>query len=302
MKKNTVPVKVSVGLSVFNESKKIISVLKGILSQLQKGWSLEEILVYDDCSTDDTYKKIKNFKNEYIKVNTDTERMGKTYQLSRMFRDFSGNILIMFDGDIELVGKNVISEMVSSFKDDKVMLVSGNSKPVPPKNFFQRSVYTTYLVFDKSRKQIKDGNNVFGVAGCILAIRKSLARQINLPGIINEDVYIYLSCISDGWKFKYNDKAEVLYTLPDNLSDYLRQAFRSHPQAVHLDLTKHFGDRINEEFKRPTKFYLKSILEIFLRYPLEVISIIIVNILCRPFYGFVVKRYKLSWFTAKSTH
>lgn len=305
MKMNNIypgPVKVSVGLSVFNEANNIAGVLHGILNQKQEGWELAEICVYNDGSTDDTVREARRVKSPLIKVIDDGKRKGKTHRLSQMFKEFNGDILTMFDGDISFVGRDVITHLVDSFNAPKVMLVGGNSTPFPPKSFFQKCVQTTFDVFYRSRKYIKGGNNIFGCTGSILAIRKHLARQIKLPEIINEDAYVYLYCISNGFKFAYQDKAIVLYKLPTNVRDYLRQAFRSHPEAVEIELRKYFGDLVDREFARPFKFYLKSIVITFLLNPLEVISMVVIHILCKPFYSIISSRYKLSWFTASSTH
>ena len=192
--------------------------------------------------------------------------------------------------------------MVESFTDKRVMLVGGNSTPFHPITFFQKSVYSTFLVFYRSRKFIKGGNNIFGCTGSILGIRKELAKKIDLPNVINEDAYIYLYCISNKYKFSYQDKAVVFYKLPTILRDYLRQAFRSHPEAVTIELKKYFGALVDKEFHRPFKFYFASIFMTFMENPLEVLYISAVNLLCKPFYKTISGRYKLSWFTASSTH
>ncbi|MEN9328011.1 MAG: glycosyltransferase [Chitinophagales bacterium] len=303
--KNLTPqkiIRVSVGLSLFNEANNIAGVLRGILSQKPHGWELNEILLYNDGSTDATIQEIKKVKSPLIKLINDGNRKGKTFRLSQMFQDFSGDLLLMFDGDISFVGTDVITRMAESFDDPKVMLVGGNSTPFPPRNFFQKCVNTTFDVFYRSRKYIKDGNNIFGCTGSILGIRNILAKKITLPEIINEDAYIYLYCMSTGYAFAYQDNAKVLYMLPTNLRDYLRQAFRSHPEAVEIELKKYFGELVDKEFHRPLKFYVKSVLITFLKHPVEVISMVVIHMLCKPFYSIISSRYKLSWFTATSTH
>lgn len=295
-------VKVSVGMPVFNEANNIANVLRDILSQKQQGWELAEILVYNDGSNDGTADAARTVHDARIRVVDDKQRKGKTHRLSQMFAEFTGDILVMFDGDIKLVGDDVVTRMVESFEDEEVMVVGGNSTPFPPTSFFQRCVYTTFSVFYRSRKYVHGGNNIFGCTGSILAVRKSLAKTISLPSIINEDAYIYLHCISNNHKFAYQDNAVVMYKLPLHLKDYLRQAFRSHPEAVEIELRKYFGDLVDKEFSRPFKFYALSVLITFLTHPIEVISMVAIHVLCKPFYGFISSRYKLSWFTAASTH
>lgn len=293
---------VSVGIAAYNEEKNIRRVLQDILTQKKDGWQLKEILVYDDGSSDDTAREIRAVRSAKIKLIHDAHRRGKTFRLAQMFKAFEGDVLVMFDGDIQFSDGNVITNLVEPFKNIMVMLVGGNSTPFPPVSFFQRCVYSTFDVFYRSRNSINNGNNIFGCTGSILAIRKHLARTVELPDIMNEDAYIYLFCIRKHFLFRYRDNAVIYYTLPSHLKDYLRQAFRSHPEAVEVELRTHFGDLVDREFARPLKFYLYSVFLTFLRKPLEVITISLIHIVCKPFYSHISSRYKLSWFTASSTH
>lgn len=296
-------IKVSVGIPAYNESNNIKNVLKDILSQRRDGWRLAEVLVFDDGSTDGTVMKMGEIKDKLIKIHPGKKRCGKTYRLNQMFSEFGGNILVMFDGDIRIVGKSVITKIVKAFEsDDQVMLVGGNSKPMDPLSFFQRSVYSTFSVFNKSRKAVRGGNNIFGCTGSILAIKKELAKSFKIPKVFNEDAYIYFYCLQMGYKFLYEDNAQILYKLPTNLSDYLRQLFRSNPAAVDFELKKYFGNLVEEEFKRPLGFYIKSVIKTFVEQPAEVLFIVAVNIISKPFYPVISRNYKLSWFTASSTH
>lgn len=298
----TTPIKISVGLSAYNESANIARVLREVLSQKQSDWELAEVLIYNDGSTDTTLEQISTVTDSKIRVIDDIQRRGKTHRLTQMFREFKGDILVMFDGDIKLKGYSVITDLVKPFTNARVMLVGGNSMPYPPKTFFERCVYSTFEVFYRSRKYLKNGHNIFGCTGSILAIKKELTKGISLPNIINEDAYLYFKCIEKGHLFAYQDKAIVYYKLPNHLNDYLRQAFRSHPEAVDIELSTYFGSRVAKEFARPLSFYVLAVLLTFLRTPIEVITIGAIHLFLKPFYKQITPRYKLSWFTASSTH
>ena len=294
--------RISLGIIAYNEENNIKKVLKNILSQRQTGWQLSEILVYCDGCTDKTILKIQEIKSDFITIIDDPIRRGKTYRLSQLFKKFSGDLLVMYDADIEIEDHNVTTTLIQAFKDRGVMLVGGNSMPFTPITFFEKAVYTTFEVFYKSRKYIKGGNNVFGCTGSILAIRKNLARAIKLPKIFNEDVFIYLYCIKNNYKFKYVDEARVFYKLPTNIFDYVKQIFRSDPRAATFELKKYFGNKVEEEFYRPKRFYIKSIFESFLKNPIGLSLVVAINIVCKLLVPVVTKKYKLEWFTAQSTH
>lgn len=295
-------IQISIGIPAYNEEKNIRRVLNGILSQKEDNWTLKEVLVMCDGCTDKTAVRAKSVQDNRIVVLEDGMRKGKTTRLTELFAMFKGDILIMFDGDIEFSTDQVITSLLKGFQDEKVMVVGGNSKPFPPKTFVQNAVYATFKVFYESRKKLKNGNNIFGATGSILAARKEFIKNVTLPKIVSEDAYIYLLCLKQKFKFKYVDNAVIYYKLPLNFSDYIKQVLRSNPESVTSELEPYFGKKVYREFKRPKGFYAKNVFSAFVQNPIGVATIMTINILCRPFHKVVMSNYKLDWFTAESTH
>jgi cellulose synthase/poly-beta-1,6-N-acetylglucosamine synthase-like glycosyltransferase len=295
--------KVSVGIAALNEEKSIGVVLDSVIFQKRSGWVLDEVLVYSDGSTDGTVSEVNKRGGRFVKVWDCKERKGKPFRCNQILKDFKGDVLIIFDADIKIVGKNVITSIVDEFrKDSEVMLVGGNSRVYPPKNFFERAIQTSYYVYFKSREELKGGNNAFGCTGACIALRKVFAKEIKIPEwVISEDVFLYFSCLKAGYKFKYVPRAKVLYKTAGNLKDFIKQMFRSSPEAVNLQYKKYFGDLVDKEYSRPKLFYLKAISEAFIKNPLGTIYMIVLKLLAKPFYFYFSKKYKLSWYTADST-
>lgn len=295
-------IKVSVGISAYNEELNIKQVLTGILLQTQNSWILEEVLVYCDGCSDRTAEIAKSIGDSKVKVVEFSSRQGKAFRVGELCHNFSGDVLVMFDGDIELANNQVIENLVrTSSKDSQVMLVGGNSQPLTPTTFFQRATFSTFKVFERSRKELHGGNNIFGCTGHCILVKKELARSLNFPNVMNEDDYFYFSCLSNGYKFKHASDAVVYYKLPGNLEDYLRQTFRSDPKAVTLNFRDYFGDLVNKEYRRSFNFMLCSVWREFFVNPFGVMYMVIINLFCIPFFPLVSKRYKLNWFTAQST-
>lgn len=302
MKQKNNSKKISVGIAALNEGRRIRSVLESIVSQHGLNWEIKEILLYSDGSTDNTVVEAQKVADRRIKILHDKTRRGKTFRLNQMFRRFKGDYLIMFDGDIIIKEPDVIENLLTGFKEKNVALVGGNSTTLSPKSFFERAVNTTFNVFYESRKQVKNGHNVFGCTGSILAVEKKFAKSITIPKIINEDTFLYFHCLTLGKKFRYIDTAKIYYQLPSKLTDYLRQLFRSAPEAVNVELEKYFGSLVEAEFRRPKIFYAKAVLRSFLSLPLETAFIVLVNILAKPLYQIVTRNYRHHWSYAASTH
>jgi dTDP-4-amino-4,6-dideoxygalactose transaminase len=292
---------VTVGISAYNEEKNIQHILRDILNQNQDSWTLKEILVYCDGCSDDTKKKADALHSPLIKAVDDHKRKGKVGRVNQLFNDAKGDIVLIFDADLKLAHNQVISEVVNSFDDEDVQVVGGNTRPFKPNTFFEKAVYSTFQVFEESRKAMKGGNNIFGCNGGCIAVRNSFAQSINIPNVINEDDFIYFSCISRGYTFKHAPNAIVYYKLPKTLKDYLKQSFRSDPQAVTLNFSQYFGDLVDQEYHRPLSFYLKTVLKVLTKNPIGVAYIIAIKALCVPFYPLISKQYKLEWYTAAST-
>lgn len=292
---------VSIGISAYNEGKNIENILSDILKQNKTKWDLKEVLVYCDGCSDNTVENAKKLNNKLIKVVDNKDRRGKVFRVNQLCKDFQGDILVIFDADVNLADKNVINNLIKEFTNKNVMLVGGNTRPFLPNTFFEKSVYSTFLVFDEARKKIKNGNNIFGCTGACIAIRKTFAREINIPDVINEDDYIYFSCLKKGYEFKHASKAIVSYKLPNTLRDYLKQVFRSDPNAVVLNFKQYFGKLPKEEYKRSLPFYFQSTFKVFLKNPIGVIYMTLIKAVCLPLFPIISKRYELDWYTAKST-
>ena len=293
---------VSIGISALNEEQTIQDVLKSVLDQTERGWNLKEIIVYCDGCTDRTYERVLKIKDRRIKAVEGKRRIGKVARVKEVIEEFSGDILIILDADIKLGNENVISALVTEFnKDPDVMFVSGNSRVFSPKTFFEKVIYTSYLVYYYARENLKNGHNVFGCSGACFAIRRKFAEKVKIPKVINEDSYLYFTCLSMGFKFRHAKEARVYYQLAGNLKDFIKQIYRTHPEAISQSYQIYFGDLIKEEYKRPTLFYYKSILKVFLKNPLETFLMALIKVACLPFFPFVSKKYKLEWYTAAST-
>lgn len=294
---------VSVGIAAYNEEKNIKSLISQILGQSEKEWKLKEILIFSDGSTDRTVKEAKKTKSNRLFVFEDKKRRGKSYRINQIFKEARGDFIVLFDADIKLKNKDTINSMVKEFTKDKdLTLVGGNSRPFPPVTFFEKAVYSTFYVFEESREKIKNGNNIFGCTGSCLTLRSKFAKSIKIPeGIMNDDDYIYFSCIKNKGKFKYVDSVVVYYKLPTNIKDYIKQSFRSNPEAVAINLQRKFGSMVVQEYKRSLGFYFSSIAKTFVRFPLETAFISLLNLFVKPLSGFAAKRYRIEWFTAVST-
>lgn len=90
--------KVSTILSVYNDENKVCKAIDSILNQSFKEL---ELLVIDDCSTDNTYNKISSmYKNETkVKIFKNNKNLGLTKSLNILINKSSGQIIARQDSD-----------------------------------------------------------------------------------------------------------------------------------------------------------------------------------------------------------
>lgn len=115
MKKNFV----SILITNYNKSRYL---KKTIISCLSQNFDNKEILVFDDCSTDNSLKILNKFKK--IKVIRNKKKKFKSgplnqiYGLSELFKISKGNIIFLLDSD-DMFRKNKLFEISKIFKKNK---------------------------------------------------------------------------------------------------------------------------------------------------------------------------------------
>jgi glycosyltransferase involved in cell wall biosynthesis len=115
MKKNFV----SILITNYNKSHYLKKTISSCLSQ---NFDNKEILVFDDCSTDDSLKILNKFKK--IKVIRNKKKKFKSgplnqiYGLNELFKISKGNIIFLLDSD-DMFRKNKLFEISKIFKKNK---------------------------------------------------------------------------------------------------------------------------------------------------------------------------------------
>lgn len=83
-------------MSVFNDEE---NVKKSILSILNQTYKNIELLVLDDCSTDNTLEVIKSITDQRLKIFRNTENLGLTKSLNILINKTNGSLIARQDSD-----------------------------------------------------------------------------------------------------------------------------------------------------------------------------------------------------------
>lgn len=104
--------KVSIVIPTYNSAHLIVDTLK---SCMQQDYPKIEVIIYDDCSTDQT-KAIFDNKFEYIKYYRGKENVGVGEAFNRGIEYATGDIIVLMCSDDLFTNRQVVSDIVERFE------------------------------------------------------------------------------------------------------------------------------------------------------------------------------------------
>ena len=285
---------ISIGISVYNEASTIENLIMSIVRQDQTDFTLERIYVICDGTNDGTEKIVKKLAQKYsvIHLMNDGKRKGKVERMKEIFQLNLSDIIMILDGDVVLSSQDVLYKVVKCFENNEVALVSANNQPVKADTLIGKiinyDIYIWYLV----RSRHNNGDNIFNIRGCCIALSKKFASNLNFPTQIHSyGRYLYLLCQQKKLRFVFAKKAIILYRKPTNISDYISQSRRM--VSDRSILQEIFGNRSREIFKIPIKYKLLAVLEAIFQNPILFMSSFALK--------FFVKKIPISKLNSKNT-
>ncbi|MBA7602438.1 hypothetical protein ES703_09527 [subsurface metagenome] len=186
-KTNYNDLKFTVCIPVYNGSKFLETTLKSILSQSFKNY---EIVIIDDCSSDDSEKVIRTFKDKRIKYYKNKRNIGYSKNLEVCRNKVTGDIIYLMGQD-DILGEDALLNTYNAFKIsenigavtrpyywfDKVI-----EMPVRAKDQMNPQKDTIIKITDNPQKVINVFKTLDQLSG--LAYRK---EYIDLP--FHEDIF-----------------------------------------------------------------------------------------------------------------
>lgn len=191
---------ISVAIATYNGEKYIKEQLISILNQ---SIPVDEIIVSDDDSTDDTIKIVNSLKDNRVKI-IEGPKKGIKKNFENAIKNTTGDYIFLSDQD-DIWINNKVEKVLNAFENNDCTLVIHNADIVDNElNSINKSVFE----WRKSRKGIIKNIIKNTYVGCCMAFEKDLIKYIiPIPndiemhdqwiGIINEKKYGKSLFISD---------------------------------------------------------------------------------------------------------
>lgn len=187
---------ISVCMATYNGARFIKEQMESILTQLSDD---DEVVVVDDCSSDNTIEIINGLGDKRISIYSNDTNRGHVFSFGRAISLSNKDIIFMSDQD-DIWIKGRVAYMLGAFKtDENVWLVSSNSAFIDTNGNSINHFKVDGVWKANSKKYIK---NIFDIIigktnyfGCAMAFRKELKPYIiPIPSYVeSHDLWIALA-------------------------------------------------------------------------------------------------------------
>lgn len=208
---------ISVALATYNGEKYIREQLESIINQDKK---VDEIIVFDDASTDATLEiinKIKQKNDINIIIKKNTNNFGYIKNFRNAIQECSGDYIFIADQD-DIWEKNKVSRMIDIMQKNNIDILASDYQMIDESgNVLKENRFRKYNV-DKNIKKIKYASLLFGnkMPGCTYCFTKKL-RELYLAKTKNQIIHDYalslIGSITSG--FYVTDEKLIKYRIHD---------------------------------------------------------------------------------------
>jgi len=263
-----------------------------------------EIIVIDDCSTDNSIDIVKKFqkKDKAIKVIQNKVNLGAAESRNIAIKNALGEIIIFLDNDTE-IERDSLSVLVTKFADKKIGAVQALLVDFEHRNVVQNGggllipqvAWLAPYYQKKAVKTVKKENKKIVAISACLAVRSEALKAV---GGFDKDLSVYTEDLDFSWRLWIAGWQIILS--PNSIvyhwtkSIYKRKTMHATYERIYFHLAKNSFTSIvkNYEIKNVVKFLPTSI-------AINLGRAFLVLIARRKFYA-ITGTFKAIWWFAKN--
>jgi len=221
--------KYSVLIPVYNSEKLLKKTLDSIIAQIN--FEEGEIIVVDDCSTDNSF----NIAEGYMQVRAikNQKNSGPAVTRNNAMKAANSELYVFIDSDCE-AGKDWLINIMKEFKNESINVAMGKVK-IPKSTFLGDSISALgfpgggFVGFEKMWKVDKDGFTEH-ITSCNFAIRKRAVEKAGyfdetFPFPTGEDNEFAWRLTKNGYKIKYCPEAVVWHEPRKDIKSFSKWLF-----------------------------------------------------------------------------
>ena len=223
--------KISVIMGIYNCSSTLDEAIDSIIKQTYKNW---ELIMCDDGSADDTYKKALKYKERYkdkILVLKNEQNKGLNYTLNRCLEVATGEYVARMDGDDISLPTRFEKEISYLETHPEMAIVS------TPMIFFDENGdwgYSTQIA-NPQKKDFIHNSPVHCHAPCMIRREAYMSvggYTVNKRMLRFEDVNLWYKLYAKG--YRGHNLNEPLYKMRDDKNAYKRRGLKSRMNGVYV--------------------------------------------------------------------
>ncbi len=211
---------ISVAMATYNGERYIEAQIKSILQNLQP---LDEVVISDDGSTDETVNILKGIGDNRIKI-YDGPRQGVVKNFENAIKLCAGEIIFLSDQD-DIWYHEKVRIVLNKFQND-ISLIEHDAKVVDAKGDI---IYPSFFKYRRVRKGLFKNTMRNTYHGCLMAFRAEMKEYI-IPfpekGCLH-DQWIGIICEMEGKTLFLNDILMEYKRHDDNVSTFKHLPIRT---------------------------------------------------------------------------
>ena len=230
----------------FNEASSVADTVRSIQAQTVR---IREILVVDDCSTDDTGEVARACGAVVFRppVNTGSKAGAQNFALQHVHTEFA----MAIDADTTLA-PDAIEKLLSAFADPKVAAACGFVIPRHVHSIWERGRFVEYLLAFTFYKPIQDYyQKPLISSGCFSAYRTAMLRETGgwSNRTLAEDVDLTWCFYAQGHQVRFIPEA-VCYPIEPHNFTFMRKQLRRWSHGFVQNVRLHWRTVLNIRYLR----------------------------------------------------
>ncbi len=217
---------VSFVIPAFNEERNIARTLAGVLKVDYPDY---EVVVVDDCSTDNTLGEIEPFlADPRVRLVRKAVNEGKAMALNDAIPVTRGELLMVQDADA-VPAPNILRVLVPHFRFPRCAAVTGNPRVVNRDSFLAKLQSIEFAsIISMLRRAQRVWGRIMTMSGVVGIFRRSALYDVGLysPEMATEDIDLTWRLQLRHWDVRYESRAVMWMRVPQSFNGLVRQRRR----------------------------------------------------------------------------